>query len=284
MSEKKSKKQSSVMTDDFDPAIALYADQTDENEVINRDIPIMKKGESITSLVLHIIGILGGLSALVTGLYYGTTNIYAMGTGGWGIAGVIALAVFGLAVTASCILSLLYHHKLIENKEHSRSKLINTILAYVAFGSVYGLFGTIAMRPSIIKQINMSIYNTNIFTGIGYLIMGIGLLLCILGILANILIKDERKVKNINTLLLVISFWPLVCCYFILHSKFSIGSSAVNLIIAAPIAMDIAAVFYAQSKSKYMHTMWHCFGYSALVMEAVAIIYYGVALGIEIVQ
>jgi hypothetical protein len=264
---------------DFDPSLfgAFNAVGGSTKPMTPKELPYVGSGERIVSIIIHILGVLGGLSVLGTGMYYAINPVTVSQNSQsyWGVLGVVAIALFGLLITVSFLLSGYYHFIAINREKHEAARLLNIIGYYLVFGSIYNFFAFVALRPAVTDHFFLG----NSTGYISYLILGFGWAFVLAGILANVLIrKNKRLVADINSGFLILGLWPLICFYPILATDYAFGHAGMWLMIFAPVMLFIGFIFQNLGKTKpHFHTIWHIFYLGALSLVAVAFIYYGLA-------
>ena len=276
MSDNKSKQQNSEFNGvDYS---YLYADTKDE-DVSYREFPKMGKAESIFSLIIHIIGILSGITFLVTGLYYTLTdkNNFPASNDGYSAGGIASIILIALAIIALCVYSYFYTTNFAMKKEHKTEKAIMSSLWYVMIASIVTGYSLICLRPGNVSSFN-NVYG-GILTYVGYLITAIIWVAAVVGIVLNFKSKKAGLVTGFNYAFIALPLWIMVCFYAIMAKDYCVSKNGMRLVIIAPIVMDIALIFLATSKKKAgMHTTWNLVSFGAIAMEVITLLYFGIAI------
>jgi hypothetical protein len=264
---------------DFDPSsIGFHTFKEREAMAEKKELPVYSKAESIISLVFHILGAAIALTALVVIYCYALRDtINFSGDGGYGIMGILAVALVLVGTALLCLSSARYHLKSINEKDHHLAKAVNIGLYYFVLGAIFTAYAFIWMRINVTGRIT--------WRYLGILMMVAMWIVSIFGMVLNFRHdeKDHSPTKVYNYLVAALALWLPVCHYVILASPVVDIKIALWLVIFAPITLDIGLVFLSEGKNKAgFHTVWHVVSYLALAEEAVALFYYSMFVASQV--
>jgi len=200
--------------------------------------------EEIASSVIHGIGILLSLVALIVMLYYAVRY-----GNGWHIAGAL---VFGCGLIMAYTSSTLYH-----SFQKARIKAIFRMLDHIS------IFILIAATYTPLTLINLR-------GPWGWSIFGVVWGLALFGIVVEC--TSLRRFRLASVLLYLGMGWTIVVAIKPLMALVQPGGTA--LLLAGGLFYTFGCIFYAWKKLPYNHAIWHLFVIAGSTCHFFAILFY----------
>ena len=209
------------------------------SEWVNKDYTL---GEEIAHSVTHGVGallsVIGLVALLVLAILYGTT---------WHI---LSYAVYGLSMVALYLASTLYHGV---QKPRLRPILrkVDHACIYLLIAGTYTPFVLISMRSTL-----------------GLTMLTIVWAMAVFGIVYKIFFIDRFVV--LTTLAYVVMGWMSVFAWREMVANLS--PVGLTFLLAGGVLYTIGVVFYAMTKIRYTHAVWHFFILGASACHFVAVL------------
>lgn len=207
------------------------------------EIPNYTLGEEITNAILHGLGSLLSIAALVLCVVFSAMhqNPYA----------VVSSCIYGSTLIILYTMSCLYHSLKINNAKRV-FRIIDHCSIYLLIAGTYTPYTLVALNGPT-----------------GWITFGIIWACAILGIILNSI--DLKKYKLISFLLYLGMGWEIIFSYNKL--SLSIDKGGLYLLLAGGIIYTIGAVFYAIGKKhKYMHSVFHFFVLAGSILHFFSIV------------
>lgn len=209
------------------------------------DVPKYSLGEEIMSAVIHGVGALLAIVALilctVISAHHGNTTA------------VISSLIYGTTLIILYTMSTLYHSLAVNNAKRV-FRIIDHCSIFLLIAGTYTPFTLISLEKPL-----------------GYYIFAIVWGIAILGIVLNSI--DLKKYKKISLISYVALGWVIIFAYNPLVE--AVEWSGVLLLIAGGVVYTIGAIIYALGKKiKYFHSIFHIFVLAASILHFLAIVLY----------
>lgn len=208
-------------------------------------IPNYSLGEEITNAILHGIGALLAIAALVLCVVFSAIhhNPYA----------VVSSCLYGSTLIILYTMSCLYHSLKVNNAKRV-FRIIDHCSIFLLIAGTY--------TPLTLVSLNGSI---------GWTLFGIIWGVSILGIILNAI--DLNKYKVISMILYIMMGWAIIFTFPRLLKV--IDMAGIYLLVAGGIVYTIGAIFYGVGKKiKYMHSVFHFFVLAGSILHFFAILLY----------
>lgn len=208
-------------------------------------IPKYTLGEEITSAIIHGIGALLSISALVLCVIFSAIhhNAYA----------VVSSVIYGTTSIILYTMSTLYHSLKVNNAKRV-FRIIDHCSIYLLIAGTYTPYALVALPKAL-----------------GWTIFGINWGCAVIGITLTSI--NMKKFKAIEIILYLIMGWLIIFAIKPLYESVDIGCIYISL--AAGIIYTIGAIFYGIGKKlKYMHSIFHAFVLAASILFFFAILLY----------
>jgi hemolysin III len=202
-------------------------------------------GEEIANAISHgIMGIFGIVALILLILRSDTLREYA------------GAILFGGSITLLYVMSTLYH-ALTNKKAKSVFKRMDHISIYVLIG------GTFAPALLLIPDLQTPFLGP---MSLGVLLLTIQWILIIIGtIFKAIWIK---RFSTIHVIIYLLMGWSSL---IFVGALFNYSPSAFIFVLLGGIAYSLGVIFYALSKIKYFHFIWHLWTALATILQFIAI-------------
>ena len=202
-------------------------------------------GEEIANAISHgIMGIFGIVALILLILRSNTIREYA------------GAILFGGSITLLYIMSTLYH-ALTNKKAKSVFKRMDHISIYVLIG------GTFAPALLIIPDLQTPFLGP---MSLGVLLLTIQWILIIIGtVFKAIWIK---RFSTIHVIIHLLMGWSSL---IFVGALFNYSPNAFIFVLLGGIAYSLGVIFYALSKVKYFHFIWHLWTALATILQFIAI-------------
>ena len=208
-------------------------------------IPNYSLGEEITNAILHGIGALLAIAALVLCVVFSAIhhNPYA----------VVSSCLYGSTLIILYTMSCLYHSLKVNNAKRV-FRIIDHCSIFLLIAGTY--------TPLTLVSLNGPI---------GWTLFGIIWGVSILGIILNAI--DLNKYKVISMILYIMMGWAIIFTFPRLLKV--IDMAGIYLLVAGGIVYTIGAIFYGVGKKiKYMHSVFHFFVLAGSILHFFAILLY----------
>lgn len=208
-------------------------------------IPNYSLGEEITNAILHGIGALLAIAALVLCVVFSAIhhNPYA----------VVSSCLYGSTLIILYTMSCLYHSLKVNNAKRV-FRIIDHCSIFLLIAGTY--------TPLTLVSLNGPI---------GWTLFGIIWGVSILGIILNAI--DLNKYKVISMILYIMMGWAIIFTFPRLLKVIDIAG--IYLLVAGGIVYTIGAIFYGVGKKiKYMHSVFHFFVLAGSILHFFAILLY----------
>lgn len=209
------------------------------------DIPKYSLGEEIMSAVIHGVGALLAIAALVLCTIVSASRGSAVS--------VISSIIYGVTLIILYTMSTLYHSLAINNAKRV-FRIIDHCSIFLLIAGTYTPYTLVALEKPL-----------------GYYIFAIVWGIAILGIVLNSI--NLKKYKLISLISYVVLGWVIIFAYGPL--KEAVDWSGVLLLIAGGVIYTIGAIVYAFGKKiKYFHSIFHIFVLAASILHFLSILLY----------
>ncbi|MGL4994353.1 MAG: PAQR family membrane homeostasis protein TrhA [Bacteroidales bacterium] len=205
-----------------------------------------KNSEEIANSLTHGVGVIFAIFALIY------LTLVALKSGD--LYNIISSVIFGVTMTLLYLMSTIYHSlREIETKQIFRKFDHSAIFLFIA-GS-YTPFTLVTLRES-------AYWGWSIF------------IIVWIAALAGTLIS-LRNVKGglIKTSCYLLMGWIVAFAFNPLSEALSEKPEVIHWLVLGGISYTVGAIFYALSKYKYMHTIWHLFVLSGSFCHFMAVKY-----------
>lgn len=199
-------------------------------------------GEELIHSLTHGAGAVASLVALIVLIVLAATR----GT----TVHVVSYSIYGTSLLALFLASTLYHSIQIPSWKPVLQRLDHACI-YLLIAGTYTPFVLVGMR-----------------TTLGFMLLGIVWTMAVLGIIYKIIFMNRWAV--ISTAAYVVMGWLAVVGWRDMAAN--IPSPGVELILAGGILYTIGVVFYAMTKIRYTHAIWHLFILAAAACHFVAVL------------
>lgn len=209
------------------------------------DVPKYSLGEEIMSAVIHGIGALLAIVALVLCTVISASH-------GSTVA-VISSIIYGVTLIILYTMSTLYHSLAVNNAKRV-FRIIDHCSIFLLIAGTYTPYTLVSLEKPL-----------------GYYIFAIVWGIAILGIVLNSI--NLKKYKVISLISYVVLGWVIIFAYGPL--KEAVDWSGVLLLISGGVIYTIGAIIYALGKKiKYFHSIFHMFVLAASILHFLAIVLY----------
>lgn len=209
------------------------------------DIPKYSLGEEIMSAIVHGIGALLSLAALIMCVVVSANH-------GNGVA-VFSSVIYGSTLIILYTMSTLYHSLAVNNAKRV-FRIIDHCSIFLLIAGTYTPFTLLALDYPL-----------------GIILFAIIWSVAILGIVLNAV--DLKKFKIISIIGYLVLGWVIIFCFNPL--KDNIPFSGILLLIAGGVVYTIGAIFYGVGKKiKYFHPIFHMFVLAASILHFLSILLY----------
>lgn len=208
-------------------------------------IPKYTLGEEITNAILHGIGALLSIAALVLCVVFGAIhhNAYA----------VVSSCIYGFTLIILYTMSCLYHSLKVNNAKRV-FRIIDHCSIYLLIAGTYTPYALVTLNGSL-----------------GWIIFGVIWGCASLGIVLNAV--DMNRWKTFSHILYIAMGWAVI--FTIKPLINSIDIRGFYLLLAGGIVYTIGAIFYGIGrKHKYMHSVFHFFVLGGSILHFFSILLY----------
>ena len=209
------------------------------------DVPKYSLGEEIMSAIVHGIGALLSLVALITCVVVSANH--------GSTVGVFSSVVYGVTLIILYTMSTLYHSLAVNNAKRV-FRIIDHCSIFLLIAGTYTPFTLIALEYPLGISLFLIIWT-----------------IAILGIVLNAI--NLKKYKLISIISYLVLGWIIIFCYQPL--KEVVPFSGILLLVAGGVIYTIGAIFYGVGKKiKYFHSIFHMFVLAASILHFLAIVLY----------
>lgn len=209
------------------------------------DIPKYSLGEEIMSAVVHGVGALLSIAALVLCVVFSAHS-------GSSIA-VLSSIIYGVTLIILYTMSTLYHSLAVNNAKRV-FRIIDHCSIFLLIAGTYTPFTLIALEKPL-----------------GYILFSIIWGIAIIGIILNAI--DLKKYKVISFISYLVLGWIIIFAYNPLKEAVPYGG--ILLLISGGVVYTVGAIFYGFGKNvRYFHSIFHLFVLAASILHFLAIILY----------
>ena len=209
------------------------------------DVPKYSLGEEIMSAVVHGIGALLSLVALITCVVVSASH--------GSTVGVFSSVVYGITLIILYTMSTLYHSLAVNNAKRV-FRIIDHCSIFLLIAGTYTPFTLIALEYPLGITLFLIIWAV-----------------AILGIVLNAI--NLKKYKVISIISYLVLGWIIIFCYQPL--KEVVPFSGILLLVAGGVIYTVGAIFYGVGKKiKYFHSVFHMFVLAASILHFLAIVLY----------
>ena len=208
-------------------------------------IPKYTLGEEITNAIIHGLGALLGIAALVLCVVFSAIhgNPYA----------VVSSSIYGATLVILYTISCLYH-SLKANNAKRIFRIIDHCSIYLLIAGTYTPYTLVTLNGTI-----------------GWITFGIIWASAILGITLNAINLD--KFKKFSMVLYLAMGWMIIFSFKSLAAN--LARPGLYLLLGGGITYTIGAIFYGLGKNKkYMHSVFHIFVLIASILQFFSIFFY----------
>lgn len=208
-------------------------------------IPKYSLGEEITNAILHGIGALLSIAALVLCVVFSAIhgNAYA----------VVSSCIYGSTLIILYTMSCLYHSLKI-NKAKKVFRIIDHCSIFLLIAGTYTPYTLVSLNGLI-----------------GWIMFSVVWCSAILGIVLNAI--DLNKYKKLSMVLYIAMGWVIIFTFKPLLNVLEMGG--IYLLLAGGIIYTIGAIFYGIGKKhKYMHSVFHFFVLAGSILHFFSILLY----------
>ena len=208
-------------------------------------IPKYSLGEEITNAILHGLGALLSIAALVLCVVFSAIhgNAYA----------VVSSCIYGSTLIILYTMSCLYH-SLKVNRAKKVFRIIDHCSIFLLIAGTYTPYTLVSLSGMV-----------------GWVMFSVIWCSAILGIVLNAI--DLNKYKKISMVLYIAMGWAVIFSFKPLVEALEIGG--IYLLLAGGIIYTIGAIFYGIGKKhKYMHSIFHFFVLAGSILHFFSILLY----------
>lgn len=252
----------------------------EQERIKNRTlIPEYEQKEKYFSLVSYVLALGSAIAFLIVSLIYILYNQnYSYEQGGIGGFGIVSICAFFTSLMETIVISYLYHHKLKHNKYAARYNRIRVLSMYLLAYTYLLMLSSIAFRVDICANGSVSIWQ-NYGTFVVLLATGLMPLFAI----GSKFIKDEKKLRNLNVLLLLAVAAFTISNYYVLQTSVVVGPYNMWTIILGTVLIIAAIItLYSGEKKNYYFTVFQLLTILGIASYAVGLIYFGCSMKLAI--
>lgn len=203
-------------------------------------------GEEIANSVSHGVMAIFGIVALIL--------LLVKSTSGWMVTSSL---IFGLSMIMLYLMSTLYH-SLAFTKAKTLFKTFDHLSIYILIGGTFA--PALLLLPSLREATFLGLPNK------GLVLFIIQWILIIIGIVfKSIWVK---KYSKIHTVLFLLLGWSAV---IFIADLYAYSQGAFWFILLGGVAYSIGVIFYALSRVKYFHFIWHLWVALGTILQFIAI-------------
>jgi hemolysin III len=208
-------------------------------------IPKYSLGEEITNAILHGVGALLSITALVLCVVFSAIhgNVYA----------VVSSCIYGSTLIILYTMSCLYHSFKVNNAKRV-FRIIDHCSIYLLIAGTYTPFTLVSLNGAL-----------------GWVMFGIVWSSAIIGIILNAI--NIEKFKIVSMILYISMGWVIIFTFKPLLN--AVDMSGIYLLLAGGIIYTIGAILYGVGKKiKYVHSVWHFFVLAGSILHFFSILLY----------
>lgn len=270
--------------DVFDPSKFTYLGQ-EEARILNEMTPLeYRKPEKLYNQIVNYLFMAVSLVLLVFAFVYSfTTSRSFSGTSGYGILGLIFIAVALVAWILFSFFTMRYHNTYERDKEGSDNLHLATYFLLIAL--ILTCYFLIPLRSQVLAQYQISHPSTGYVPVLSYVMIALSWVISIILGLLTILFKDKKRkvMKKIDFAFLALALYIPLFFLPVIQTTYSIGYSGSYLVIFAPIVLDISLVVSLFSNMKRLtHSVYHTIFNLSIMMEFIALVVYSINISSSI--
>lgn len=209
------------------------------------EIPKYTLGEEITNAILHGVGALLSIAALVLCVVFAAIHrdVYA----------VVSSCIYGSTLIILYTMSCLYHSFKVNNAKRV-FRIIDHCSIFLLIAGTYTPYTLVSLNGAL-----------------GWTMFGVIWGSAIIGIILNAI--DMTKFKKLSMILYIAMGWAVIFTFKPLLSV--VDMAGIYLLLAGGIIYTIGAVFYGIGKKhKYMHSVFHFFVLAGSILHFFSILLY----------
>ena len=208
-------------------------------------IPKYTLGEEITNAIVHGIGALLSIAALVLCIIFSALhgNPYA----------IVSSCIYGATLVILYTISCLYHSLKVNNAKRV-FRIIDHCSIYLLIAGTYTPYTLVTLNGPI-----------------GWITFGIIWASALIGIILNAV--DLDKFKKFSMFLYLAMGWMIIFTFK--HLTENLDRTGLSFLLSGGIVYTIGAIFYGLGKNKkYMHSVFHVFVLAASILQFFSIFFY----------
>jgi len=209
------------------------------------NIPNYTLGEEITNAIVHGLGALLGIAALILCVVFSTIHKNTLA--------IVSSCIYGSTLVVLYTISCIYHSLKINNAKRI-FRIIDHCSIFLLIAGTYTPYTLVTLK------------------GIsGWITFGTVWTSAIIGIILNAI--DLNKFKKFSMFLYIAVGWIIIFSFKTLIKN--LARSGLYLLLAGGIVYTIGAIFYGLGKKKkYMHSVFHIFVLVASILQFFSIFFY----------
>lgn len=208
-------------------------------------IPKYSLGEEITNAILHGVGALLSIAALVLCVVFSAIHGSAYA--------VVSSCIYGSTLIILYTMSCLYHSFKVNNAKRV-FRIIDHCSIFLLIAGTYTPYTLVSLNGAL-----------------GWSMFGVIWGCAIIGIILNAI--DLNKYKVLSMILYIAMGWAVIFTFKPLVD--AIDMSGIYLLLSGGIVYTIGAIFYGIGRRiKYMHSVFHCFVLAGSILHFFSILLY----------
>ncbi len=209
------------------------------------DIPKYSLGEEIMSAVVHGVGALLSIAALILCVVFSAHN--------GSTTAVLSSIIYGVTLIILYTMSTLYHSLAVNNAKRV-FRIIDHCSIFLLIAGTYTPYTLIALEKPL-----------------GYILFSIIWGIAIIGIILNAI--DLKKYKAISFISYLVLGWIIIFAYNPLKAAVPYGG--ILLLVSGGIVYTVGAIFYGFGKNvRYFHSIFHLFVLAGSILHFLSILLY----------
>ena len=270
--------------DVFDPSKFTYLNQ-EEARILNEMTPLeYRKKEKIFNKILHYTFAIVALIFIILACVFSFTSSRNFDlNGGYGYLGLIFIILTLLAWIGFSFLAEKYHNNYKKDAD-SRQELPHLLSYFILIPLILTCYFLIPLRSQVLSQYHIS-HPKEVYDGyLSYVMIALVWVIAIVLGTLTCLLKNKSIIKKVDFAFFAIAFYLPLFFLPVLQTTYSITYPGSYLVIFAPIILDISLVFSIFSNVKRLtHSAYHLVNHIAILMEIVALVYYGMNVATTVV-
>lgn len=209
------------------------------------DIPKYSLGEEIMSAVVHGVGALLSIAALILCVVFSAHN--------GSTTAVLSSIIYGVTLIILYTMSTLYHSLAVNNAKRV-FRIIDHCSIFLLIAGTYTPYTLIALEKPL-----------------GYILFSIIWGIAIIGIILNAI--DLKKYKAISFISYLVLGWIIIFAYNPLKAAVPYGG--ILLLVSGGIVYTVGSIFYGFGKNvRYFHSIFHLFVLAGSILHFLSILLY----------